>query len=236
MKQIISLFFLTAVCCNVTTGQVIIAVLFGKRLNTGKLEFGLVVTPQLTGISNIIAERRDGLCLGIYFNIRPDRKFFIHAEGIAKGAFGAKQLIPYPTGSDSLDQLFSTGSVERKIKAFSLPVLVRYAVTQKFFLEAGIKPNMMLSAKDFFRSEVNGSDLEYTTKISDQVTLLDFGLAGGVHYKFRNDKRSMGIGVRYYQGFTDILSETTGKQVNSAWQLVISIPIGVGKSSAENPK
>jgi len=236
MKRIICFLFAVAVCRNITTGQVLIAVLFGKKLNTGKLEFGLVVTPQLTGISNIIAERRDGLCLGIYFNIRPDRKFFIHAEGIAKGAFGAEKLIPYPTGSDSLDQLFSTGTVERKIKAFSMPVLVRYTVTTKFFLEAGIQPNMMLSAKDFFRADVNGSELEYTNKISEQVTLLDFGMAAGLHYKFRNDKRSMGVGVRFYQGFTDILSETNGKQVNTAWQFVFTIPIGVGKSSADNTK
>lgn len=237
MKRTIFLFLFAAVCCQIATSQIIIAILFGEKLNTGKLEFGLVVTPQLTAISNIISERRNGLSLGIYFNIRPDRRFFIHAEGIAKGAFGAEKIIPYPTGSDTLDQLFSGGTVERKIKAFSMPVLCRYAVTRKFFVDAGIQPNMMLSAKDFFRSEVNGSDLEYTIKVSDQVTLLDFGLAAGLHYKFRNDKRSMGLGVRYYQGLTDILSETAGKQVNSAWQLVITIPIGVGKSSAgDNPK
>jgi len=232
MKRFISVFFLVAVCNKVTIAQVIIALLFGEKLNTGKMEFGIVVTPQLTGISNIISERRNGLNLGIYFNIRPDKRFFIHAEGIAKGAFGAEKLIPYPTGSDTLDQLFSNGTVERKIKAFSLPVFCRYAISEKFFADLGIQPNMMLNAKDFFRSEINGSDLEYTIKITDAVTRLDFGLAGGLHYKFRKDKRSMGLAIRYYQGLTDVLKETVGKQVNSAWQFVISIPVGVGKSSA----
>jgi hypothetical protein len=234
MKLILSLFFLVTVTTKITNAQVVIALLFGEKLNTGKLEFGLVVTPQLTGISNIVSERRNGLNLGIYLNIRSDKKLFIHVEGIAKGAFGAEKLIPYATGSDTLDALFASGTVERKIKAFSLPVLCRYAITPKLFADAGIQPNMRLNVKDFFRAKVNDRELEYTIKVSDEVTRLDFGLAGGLHYKFRNDKRSMGLGIRYYQGLVDILKNTGGKQVNSAWQFVISIPVGTGKSSTTN--
>ena len=212
--------------------QILIAVLFGDKLNTGKLEFGLVGGPTFTGLSNIESKRRTGFNLGIYFNIRPDEKFFIHAEGIAKGAWGAKELIPYPTGSDTLDNLFADGSVERKIKAFSLPVLCRYAITKKFFAEAGIQADMMLGAKDIFHSKVNDHDLDYTVKVGEQITLLDFGLAGGLFYRFRTDKRSMGMGVRYFQGLTDVVKSTTGTQANSAWQLVVTIPIGAGNKPA----
>ena len=204
----------------------------GDKLNTGKLEFGLVVTPAFTALSNIKSDPRFGFNLGLYFNIRADKKFFIHAEGIAKGSFGARNLIPYPTGNDSLDQLFADGSVERKIKAFSLPVLCRYTATPKFFIEAGIQADMMLGAKDIFTTKVNGNDLDYTIKVGEQVTLLDFGLAGGLFYKFRNDKRSMGIGLRYFQGLTDVLKTTAGTQMNTAWFLTITIPVGAGKANA----
>ena len=218
--------------CKPGQAQIIIALLFGDKLNNGKMEFGIVVTPTLTGISNIESKRRDGLDLGIYFNFRPDKKFFLHVEGIAKGSLGAKDIFPYPTGNDTLDNLFVGGVVERKIKSFSLPVLCRYAITSKFFADLGIQPNMMLSAKDIFRSKVNDQDLNYTIKVNDLVTLLDFGVAGGLFYKFRNDKRSMGIGVRYYQGLTDIHTSIAGTQANSSWQLTITIPVGAGKAQA----
>jgi len=102
-------------------------------------------------------------------------------------------------------------------------------MTPKFFIEAGIQPDMMLKSKDIFTTKVNDNELTYTTVISDQVALLDFGVAGGLFYKFRKDKRSMGIGIRYFQGLTYILPTTAGNQVNSAWQLNITIPIGAGK-------
>src|SRR5262245_38345046 len=203
MRKIV-LGILLIIVCRSASSQIIIAILFGEKLNTGKLEFGIVVTPSLTGISNIESKRRNGLDLGIYLNIRPDKKFFIHVEGIAKGSLGAKDIIPYLTGNDTLDNLFSGGTVERKIKAFGLPVLCRYKITPKFFADAGIQANMMLGAKDIFQAKVNDRDLNYTIKVNDLVTLLDFGLAGGLFYKFRDDKRSMGIGVRYFQGLTDI--------------------------------
>jgi len=225
---------LMVVLCNMARGQVIIALLFGDKLNTGKVEFGIIGGPALTNISNIESDTRTGLNLGLYFNIRPDKRLFLHIEGTAKGAFGAKGIIPYSTGNDTLDHLFGSGSLERKIKAFGLPVTARYAITPKFFVDGGVQSNMMLKSKDIFKAKVNGNTLEYTTEISDQVPLLDFGLLAGLHYKFSKDRRSMGIGIRYFQGLTDMLKPTPGTQTNVAWQLVISIPVGTGKSSGAN--
>ena len=234
-KKIAGIVLMTCLC-KLSYAQVVIALLFGDKLNTGTLEFGIVVTPGLTDISSIASRPRDNLSLGIYFNIHPDKKLFLHIEGIAKGSFGAKDILPYPLGNDTLDALFAGGSVERKIKAFSLPILGRYAMFPKLFIEAGIQPDMMLKSKDIFTTKVNDNELTYTTIISDKVALLDFGLAGGLFYKFSKDKRSMGIGIRYFQGLTDILPSTSGNQVNSAWQLNVTIPIGAGKVNAGGNK
>src|SRR5215510_15992791 len=145
MRKITSIVLLTCLC-KLTYAQVVIALLFGDKLNTGTLEFGIVVIPGLTGLSNIESERRTNLSLGIYFNIHPERRFYFHVEGIAKGSFGAEKIAPYSVGNDTLDALFANGSVERKIKAFSLPILGRYAITPKLFLEGGIQPDMMLKS------------------------------------------------------------------------------------------
>ncbi len=44
----------------------------------------------------------------------------------------------------------------------------------------------------------------------------------------------MGIGIRYFQGLTDILPSTTGKQVNNAFQINFTISIGAGKINADS--
>ena len=219
---------------SVSYGQVVIALIFGEKLNAGKLEFGLVVAPILTDITNESGKLRPGLSLGLYFNIKPDNKFSYHIEGTAKGTFGAKGIIPYDLGNDSLNAIFSQGELERKIKAFSLPASVRYALSKKFFLEAGIQANMLLKVQDIFTNSFHEGDMEYTLKVSDQYNKLDFGFIAGFHYKFRNDKRSMGMGLRYFQGVTDIYKTAPGTQANRGWFLNISIPVGVSAKPKEN--
>lgn len=219
---------------NSLNAQVIIALLFGEKLNTGRLQFGIEVTPSLTDISNIESKVKDGLNLGIYLNIKMKERLLIHVEGVAKGTFGAKSIPPYPTGNDSLDNLFAEGSVTRKIKAFSLPVMLRYGITDLLFIDGGIQPNMLLGAKDIFKSTVNDNELNYTKKINEQITLLDFGLTAGFEYKFSKAKSSMGIGIRYFGGIVDIDKAIPRRQANSAWLFNITIPIGTGKAAANS--
>lgn len=210
--------------------QIIVALLFGDKLNTGKMEFGLVAAPVLTNLTNTDGQTRSGFNLGLYFNIRPDKKFFVHLELTAKGSLGAKNIAPYPTGNDSLDNLFKDGSVERIIKAFNVTLMGRYILSQHFYLDAGIQPDLMFKPKDIFKSTVNDNDLEYSVKLNDQITRLDFCVAGGLFYRFRPDRRSMGVGIRYVYGLTDINKMQAGTQANTAWMATITIPVGAGKS------
>ena len=231
MKKVIGV-LLGLFFCSMASSQVMIALLFGDKLNTGKVEFGITVNPCFTDISDIESKMRGGFTLGIYFNIKLSEKFFIHIDGIAKGSFGAREIPPYSTGNDTLDQQLEDGDVERKIKAFGLPILARYRAGKKLYFDAGIQANWMLKSKDIFNAEVSGHQLDYIIPISDQITTLDFGLCGGFHYKFKDDRKSMGLGFRYYQGLTDILKPINGTQVNSAISFLLTIPVGVGKSAA----
>jgi hypothetical protein len=218
-----------------SSGQVVIALLFGDKLNTDKLEFGLTVTPSLTNITNNDSKLKTGLNLGIYFNFRPDKRFYLRVEGIAKGSFGAGSIKPYPTGNDSLDALFRSGSVERKITGFGLPVLCHYRIGGNFFAEAGIQADWFLKAKDIFQSDVGGQQLEYTLTTSDEYTKLDLAADVGVFYKPRKDRKSVGIGLRYVHGLTDIAKTAAGTQANYMWQLNITIPVGAGKGATTAP-
>jgi hypothetical protein len=222
-----------SLCWKLSAAQVVIALLFGDKLNTDKLEFGLVVTPSFTNISGMDSKNRNGLTLGIYFNFRPDKRFYIHAEGIAKGAFGATSIAPYPTGNDSLDALFHGGEVERKIQSFGLPLLCRYRLVGKLYAEAGVQADWILNAHDIFKVKQDGNPLEYTKTTSSDYTTLDFGVAAGLFYKFSDYTKSMGLGLRYMHGLTDIYKPLAGTQSNYMWQLDLSIPIGAGKPPAK---
>ena len=68
--------------------------------------------------------------------------------------------------------------------------------------------------------------MQYTQKLEDKFTRLDLQLAGGLFYKFKRDRGSMGMGIRYVHGLTDIDKLIAGTQVNTSWQVNITIPIG----------
>jgi hypothetical protein len=220
--------------CGPVKAQVLIAIIFGDKLNTDKLEFGLVVSPSFTNITNIVSDYKSGLNLSLYFNVKISDRFFIHIEALAKGSFGAEHILPYDTGSDTLDAQFAEGYIQRKIKAFGLMVLGQYRITEKFFAEAGPQVNWMLKSKDIYESTYNGNDLTYTVPISDQVTTFELGLTGGFGYRFKKEK-GVSITARYFAGFTDILKAAEGTQSNSMWTINIGIPIG-GSSKTNSTK
>jgi hypothetical protein len=225
MKKLFIL-FLFATSYNAVHSQVIIALLFGEKLNSGKLEFGLVVGPSVTNLTNSESDYRVGLALGLFFNIWPANKFSIHAEMSPKSAFGAKNIAPYSLGNDSLDHFFEQGSVERIIKTMNLTILARYSISPHFFVDAGIQPDILYKPKDIFTADFNENELTYTQELDDRFTRLDFQVAAGLFYKFKPDKGSMGIGLRYVRGVTDIDKFLKGTQSNIAWQLHVTIPIG----------
>ena len=211
---------------NAVHSQILIALIFGEKLNSGKLEFGLVLSPAITNLTNTGGEYRTALNLGMFFNIHPDKKFFIHAELTPKSSIGAKNISPYSLGNDSIDKFFNEGSVERIIKTMGVTLLGRYAISHKLFADAGFQPDLLYKERDIFKSTYNDNELQYTQKLEDQFTRLDLQGAVGLFYKFKADKGSMGMGLRYLHGLTDIDKLLVGTQVNSSFQLNITIPIG----------
>ena len=228
MKKLIAIACLICLC-KTSYSQVLIALAFGDKLQTGKLEFGLSVNPGFSSISNIQCDPKFGLGLALYFNVKFSEDFFLHLEASPKLPLGAKGIAPYPTGNDSLDFMFETGSIERNIKAMSVPLLARYRITGKLFAEAGPQIDWILKVKDIYEATVNGSDLTYTTKVTDQFTKFDVGLAGGLSYKLKKDK-GVALGFRYYYGMTDIMKTVEGNQANRQFSFLVAISVGVGKA------
>lgn len=218
-------------CCiaQSASSQVLIALVFGNKLNSGKMEFGLMTGPTLTQISNIDSKLKPGLNLGLYFNINMSDRWVLHPEAIPKSAMGAKGIDFYSTGNIGLDTLMNGASIKRSIKAISVPLLVRYRIAGLLYAEAGPQIDLITNVKDIFKKEANDDELTYTNEIKDDYTRFAVGVAGGLVYKLKKNT-SLAFGLRYFTGLTDISKLQAGNQLSNGWLFNVFIPIGAGKA------
>jgi hypothetical protein len=227
----IGLAILLVVCVHFEmSAQILIALVFGEKLQSEKLTFGLCLGPTFSTITAIDASQKRGLSFGLYFDIKLSQNLFLHPEIIPKSSLGAKSIPPYSTGIDSIDSFYANGSIKRNIRAMSFPLLCRYRIKGLLFAEAGPQIDWMLNTKDIYSTDVNGDEATYTISSKDEITRFDLGVAAGLHYKLKKDK-GMGLGIRYLWGLTDMIKTQAGAQVNQALYLNFLIPVGTGKTA-----
>src|SRR6476619_7674549 len=100
--------------------QVIISLIFGDKLNSDKIEFGLdggLNWTTLHGLPN--ANSMLGFNLGFYFDFKlKDPNWMVNTGVIVKSPMGAEGLPVYSLDDAGLDSAFSGGTVKRKIRYF----------------------------------------------------------------------------------------------------------------------
>jgi hypothetical protein len=213
--------------------QVLISLLLGDVLNTGKVEFGLDGGLNLSTISGVDhGNYSPDFNLGFYFDIKmKNPSWLFHTGVIVKSAMGIDNLPVYSLNDEALDNAFTGGSVDRKLKYFNVPFMMKYKLSKSFYVEGG--PMLALRTKcfDTFKNKVKESDdLTYKLEISDNYHRIDAGLIGGVGYRLMGGN-GMNLGVRYYMGLMDILIDNPGSaQYNRSIYFVVGIPIGAGKA------
>jgi len=211
--------------------QVLISLLFGDNLNTGKVEFGLEGGATFSTINGLDgAEYKSGFNLGFYFDIKMKHNWSLATGVMVKSPWGAKGLPTYSLGDATLDSVFVGGSVERRLNYFNVPILAKYSFG-RFFAMAGPQLSLGYKAADVFTKSVkDDADLTYRLENRTLYKPIDAGVvaAVGVHLQ---KGYGMNLLVRYYQGLTEIRKDVVGDaQVNQGWHLLVGIPIGMGKA------
>lgn len=212
--------------------QVLISLLLGDKLNTGKIEFGLDGGVNWLTLSNTPqAKHLFDWNLGFYFDFKmKNPHLFIHTGVLVKSKMGAGGLSPYPLGNDTLDEAFTGGRVERKINYFNVPVMLRYRFNSYFHVEGGLQLGLRYTGYDVFYNEINDKDdLRYMNDIADDFTRIDAGTLVGIGHRFSKGE-GMILSLRFYNGFVDADQVTDGNQYYSAIYLTGAIPIGKGKA------
>ena len=232
MKKII---FFVGIILSFHTGntQVLISILLGDKLNTGKIEFGLDGGANWSTIKNLDgAKSLTGFNLGFYFDFKlKNPSWMLNTGVIVKSNMGADELPVYSLGNPNLDNAFTGGKITRKINYFNVPIMMKYSFKNHIYLKAGTQLGLRYKAFDEFKNSVNDEDdLKYKLDVKDQFHPIDAGLAVGAGYRLMKGN-GMNIGVQYYIGLLDIrVDDSSPNQFNRVLYLTAGIPIG------KNPK
>lgn len=213
-------------------GQVLISLLLGDKLNSGKVEFGLdggANYPNIRGLEE--GELKGSFNIGFYFDIKtkhPD--WMIHTGVLVKASLGASGLPVYSLNNTNLDNIFATGEVQRKINYFNVPIGAKYKFGPRLYAIGAMMPSLRAKAYDVFTATANNDEAEYKRDIRNEIHRLDFGVMGGLGYRLMGGN-GMNLTVRYYYGLVDVvINDTTPEQYNSSLYLAVGIPIGAGKA------
>ena len=231
--RLLILLLLLVINLTPARGQVLISLLLGDKLNTGKIEFGLdggINYPMIRGLD--AGDMRGNFNIGFYFDFKlKNPQWMLHTGVLVKSSLGVDNLPVYTIGNPDLDNAFVDGSVQRKINYFNVPIAMKYMFRNHLYVEGGIMPSLRNSAHDIFTTSlIDKNDLEYKLDTRDQFHRLDFGLVGGVGYRLLGGN-GMNFTMRYYYGLVDItIDDSTPDQYNASLYLAVGIPIGAGKA------
>ena len=213
--------------------QVLISLLFGDKLNSGKIEFGLDGGLTLSDIGGLAAAKTmSSFNLGFYFDIKTKHPAWLINTGVlVKSTVGAKGLPVYPLNDAALDSSLTGGSVTTRLQCFYVPIMLKYQFPNRVYVKGGIQLGLRYKAFDEFEKSVeDGGDLIYKVDRKDEYHPLDAGLAVGLGYRLIRGN-GMNLGIQYYYGMVDVLiDDATPKQYNKAFYLNLGIPIGKAKA------
>lgn len=212
--------------------QVIISLIFGEKLNSPRVEFGLdggLTLSQMTGIRT--SNRLNTFNLGFYFDFKfKNPHWMINTGVLVKSLVGAEGLEVYNLKNETLNQAFKEGKVNRKLSYFYVPVSVKHQFHSNFFIKAGIQLGLMHKAYDEFITTIDeDEDLHYSNNIQNQYKTLDAGLLAGIGYRLMGGN-GMNLSINYYEGSINVMKEGLGYFVrNRAMYFNVGIPIGAAK-------
>ena len=223
-------------CSFSSSGQVLISILLGDKLNSGKIEFGLDGGYSLSTLSGIDPSKgASNFNLGFYFDFATnDPAWFISTGVRVKSTMGASGIAVYSLDNENLDNVFANGSITRKLNYFSVPFMMKYMFKNHLYAQAGIQLGLRYKGTDVFLNSVNDDDdLSYKANVKNDYHPLDGGLCFGLGYRLVKGN-GMNLGLQYYLGMVDVrISDASPEEFNRTLYVNVGIPIGKGKAAAK---
>jgi hypothetical protein len=216
-----------------TRSQVLIAILFGDKLNTPNIEFGLNAGANLATLTNYPeAKYKGGLNLGLYFNFKLTDHWYLHPELLFMNQMGSRGVDNRDLPNPEMQHETLVTWVDANY--FTLIFLPRYKLTNHLYFEAGFHGSFLLTADDYFLIKPESdSELEYKVHARDRMNRFDVGFNVGLGYKFGKGD-GLNLSLRYSHGFINTQKDKSlPAEMNRGFHVHVGIPIGVGKESVQ---
>ena len=234
MKKLFLLIVLTLFSYT-SQSQILISLLLGDKLNSGKIEFGLDGGWNLSKLNGL--DNSDGLStfnLGFYFDLKvfKNPQWMINTGVIVKSTQGADDIPVYSLNNAALDSSFAGGFVRRKVNYFDVPIEMKYVFKNRIFVKGGIMLGLRYKGTDEFINDIeDDEDLLLKIDTRKKYHPIDAGGVVGAGYRFTKGN-GMNLNFRYYFGFVDIsIDDSTPNQYNQTFYITVGIPIGKGKAA-----
>ena len=139
--------------------QVLISLLFGEKLNSDKIEFGLIGGFNWSNLNDLEKARvLTNFNLGFYFHFRMKQNSFFSTGVLVKSDLGATGMDTYPIGNAEFDSVYVDGTLTKKVSYIQVPILYHYRIKELVYLEAGFMIGLRTRADDIF---TKSGDMEF---------------------------------------------------------------------------
>lgn len=219
---------LSLLLVNSAKSQIVIALLFGDKLQSEKMEFGLNVGLNSSKFEGFELGRNAArLKLGMYIDFKINDRIIISPQALAISGYGQQNVPFYTTGYTAVDSAISTSEVYRQLNYLTLPVFFKYRIWKHLYAELGLQGSLKIRSYDLYTAELNQDVIAYRKEITKQLNDTEFGGHIGASYKLLKGE-GVGIGVHYYHGFTNLNTGGLpgGDLFIRSMQFSASIPIG----------
>lgn len=205
--------------------QILISLLLGDKLNSEGLEFGLEGGLNFTNINGF--EDTNNLAnfnLGFYFDIKMKEHLYFYTGVQVKSNFGMKNLSENDLVFLEAHLEDESGKYSQKINAFMVPILANYKFDNHIYIEAGPQIGLVYNGWVQFNSDVDNLEIRIKDYNDNLLNWFNAGVAVGTGYKLLNGK-GWTVGVRYYQGLTNVFKGRSGS-IHHSLHFKVNIPIG----------
>jgi hypothetical protein len=233
MIKKLTLVLLLSSASQTTYSQVLISLLFGDKLNSDKIEFGLEGGANFSSMSDFQSKSYlTSFNLGFYFDIKLKNQWYMNTGVLVKSNVGINKLTKDDVHIlDPQGVYLGKDTYSQKINYFHIPLNIKYRFQNHLYAHLGPQVALRTKASLKYEGEENNKSVEINTENKDLFTRFELGALVGVGYKLKQGQ-GMNIGVKYFQGLTNVMKEDNTSR-NRSFYLVAGIPIGRGKAVAD---
>ncbi len=228
-KSVLSILLLVTVTTYAKSQAALLVLLFGEKAATENFHFAIEGGVNISNLTDLNGKTMLGphFGLGTYIKINEKWAFVPEFKPLTKrGEKGFESFLPLqPELEAELEELDS----RLILNYIDIPLLVRYEVTDRFFVGAG--PQISFRTQAILKTEAtvisDQSFIEFDKNLKDQTEWYDFSFPVEVGYHMINSRGGKGIDLkaRWTPGFVNIAKElNTDKLLNNYFQVIVSFP------------